>query len=148
MINNSSPSITGVLTSFSIFVYRSFNGNKNYEYWIPLVCGGICTLLTIYIVEKIKNKKERKSETEKEKLKAELREKQENYTELMQKHEEGSELRKTYSDKIEQLISMDFEFIIERKTKIKDLDQEILEAESMQSENAKKISELNRKEHK
>lgn len=142
IINSCAPVVTGVITSLGLFIYRYLNGSKQYEYAIPLICGALCTLLSMYIMDRIKRKKEITKEAEAAKLTGEMKEKHALYSERIKSYKQGSSLFAAYEEKIIELINLEHKTIVERSKKIDSLDREIKDAESFIEDNADKVSEI------
>lgn len=140
-----SPSVTGVLTSFTVFIYRSFNGLKEYEYIIPLVCGGVCTIVTIVIVEVIKSRKIKLKENAVAALLDDVKEKHTFYSAQLKEHATGSELYEIYKAKIIELIEIESVQIKVRTSKLSELDNEIKTADSFISDGVDKFVDIQRK---
>lgn len=140
-----SPSITGGLTSLSVFIYRSYNGSKDYEYIIPLICGGGCTIAAIIIVEIIKSKKIKLKEEAVASLLNDVKDKHTFYSAQLKEHSAGSELYEIYKNKIIELIEIEARQIKEKSTRVLDLEEEIKTADSFISDGMDKLGEINNK---
>ncbi|HBH7063416.1 hypothetical protein A3N57_01645 [Enterobacter cloacae subsp. dissolvens] len=147
IIESLSPAVTGVITSLIIFIYRLFNGAKQYEYAIPLICGGLCTIFSMLIIEKMKSNREKKKTTAVNDLVDSVKDKHTFYSELMKQHEPDSELYNIYKEKIKELLVIETLVIEQKKTYVIDLDKEINEADSFLQDGAQKIADFAQKKN-
>nr|DAP49759.1 MAG TPA: hypothetical protein [Caudoviricetes sp.] len=140
-----SPSITGVLTSVFVFIYRFCNGLKEYEYIIPLVCGGVCTIAAIVIVEIIKRKKIKLKDEAVTSLLNDVKDKHTFYSAQLKEHSTGSELYEIYKSKIIELIEIEAKQIKVKTTRVSELEEEIKKADSFVSDGMDKLGEISNK---
>lgn len=131
IIDSISGLLTGVISSFALYVADKINAVSNYRELIPTAVGVIVLIIGLIAMAVNKNKIDSKEQKKTIEYKNEIKEKMESYSKIIKNEKEDSAYRKAAEEHLVSLLNKDMDLINEMEAERASLKHDSQESDSI-----------------